>query len=102
MVRGGVFYKCTRAAYQRDFRERLSIEGSELDALPAPGDDGIALDAMDFEDRLLAYLNADRALASCRYCHGSSGPLVEHVQLSRRDVREGRFLPAPKGSAGNT
>ncbi len=101
VVRGGVFYKCTRAAYQRDFRERLALSGSEIDALPAPGDDGIALDAMDFEDRLLAYLNADRALASCRYCHGSSGPLVGHVQLSRRDVREGRFLPAPKGSSSD-
>ena len=100
VVRGGVFYKCTRAAYQRDFRQRLTIAGSELDALPAPGDDGIALDAMDFEDRLLAYLNADKALSACRYCHGSSGPLVDHVQLSRRDVREGRFLPAPKASSG--
>jgi organic radical activating enzyme len=96
VVRGGVFYKCTRAAYQRDFRERLDVKGREMDALPEPGDDGIALDAMDFEDRLLAYLNADRALASCRYCHGSSGPLVGHVQLSRRDVREGRFLPVQK------
>ncbi|MEP7123250.1 MAG: radical SAM protein [Byssovorax sp.] len=96
VVRGGVFYKCTRAAYQRDFRERLDVKGRELDALPEPGDDGVALDAMDFEDRLLAYLNADQALSACRYCHGSSGPLVEHVQLSRRDVREGRFLPAPR------
>jgi organic radical activating enzyme len=99
VVRGGVFYKCTRAAYQRDFRQRLTIAGSEIDALPEPGDDGIALDAMDFEDRLLAYLNADKALSACRYCHGSSGPLVDHVQLSRRDVREGRFLPAPKVSS---
>jgi organic radical activating enzyme len=101
VVRGGVFYKCTRAAYQKDFRERLDVHGRELDAVPEPGDDGIALDAMDFEDRLLAYLNADQALASCRYCHGSSGPLVSHVQLSRRDVREGRFLPALKGSSGD-
>ena len=97
VVRGGVFYKCTRAAYQRDFRERLDVKGRELDALPEPGDDGVALDALDFEDRLLTYLNADQALAACRYCHGSSGPLVAHAQLSRRDVREGRFLPTVKG-----
>ena len=96
VVRDGVFYKCTRAAYQRDFRERLDIKGREIDALPEPGDDGVALDAVDFEDRLLDYLNADQALAACRYCHGSSGPLVAHAQLSRRDVREGRFLPAVK------
>ena len=100
VVRGGVFYKCTRAAYQKDFRERLDVKGRELDAVPEPGDDGIALDAMDFEDRLLTYLNADRALAACRYCQGSSGPLVGHVQLSRRDVREGRFMPAPRAGAG--
>lgn len=97
VVRGGVFYKCTRAAYQRDFRERLDVKGRELDALPEPGDDGVALDALDFEDRLLAYLNADQALSACRYCHGSSGPLVAHAQLSRRDVREGRLLPTLKG-----
>ena len=100
VVRGGVFYKCTRAAYQRDFRERLDVKGRELDALPEPGDDGVALDALDFEDRLLAYLNADQALSACRYCHGSSGPLVDHAQLSRRDVREGRFLPAPRQGPG--
>jgi organic radical activating enzyme len=96
VVRGGVFYKCTRAAYQRDFRERLDVKGRERDALPEPGDDGVPIDAVDFEDRVLAYLDDDRALAACRYCHGSSGPLVEHVQLSRRDVREGRFLPLPR------
>jgi organic radical activating enzyme len=96
VVRDGVFYKCTRAAYQRDFRERLDVKGRELDALPEPGDDGVALDALDFEDRLLAYLNEDQALSACRYCHGSSGPLVAHAQLSRRDVREGRFLPTLK------
>jgi hypothetical protein len=100
VVRGGVFYKCTRAAYQRDFRERLDVKGRGLDVLPEPGDDGVAIDALDFEDRLLAYLNADQALSACRYCHGSSGPLVDHVQLSRRDVREGRFLPAPRQAPG--
>jgi hypothetical protein len=100
VVRGGVFYKCTRAAYQRDFRERLDVKGRELDALPEPGDDGVAIDAVDFEDRLLAYLNNEQALSACRYCHGSSGPLVSHVQLSRRDVREGRFLPALRPASG--
>lgn len=100
VVRGGVFSKCTRAAYHRDFRERLDVKGRELGALPEPGDDGIALDAMDFEDRLLAYLNADQALDACRYRHGSSGPLVPHVQLSRRDVREERFLPALRQGPG--
>ncbi len=100
VVRGGVFFKCTRAAYQKDFRERLDVKGRELDPAPQPGDDGVALDAMDFEDRLLAYLNADQALSACRYCHGSSGPLVAHVQLSRRDVREGRFLPALRARPG--
>ena len=103
VVRDGVFYKCTRAAYQRDFHERLDVEGRERGALPEPGDDGVPLDALDFEDRLLAYLNEDQALSACRYCHGSSGLLVAHAQLSRRDgrdvrdVRDVRFLPTLKG-----
>jgi organic radical activating enzyme len=93
IVRHGRFYKCTRAAYFKEYQERLALPEREADPAAVAADDGVLLEGPDFGERLLEYLNARTPLGSCRYCLGSSGPMVPHVQLGRRDVREGRFMP---------
>ncbi|MBS2015549.1 MAG: radical SAM protein [Deltaproteobacteria bacterium] len=102
VVRGGVFYKCTRAAYHTEFHARVDLGGApgavagadEAEALQRSL--GIPLDAVDFVDRAAAYLSAAEALPSCRHCHGSAGPLAPHVQLRRRDVARGLLAPEPR------
>ena len=91
IVRGGAFFKCTRAAYFKEFQERLDLPEPDRDAARTRDGDGVPLDAPDFAERLVAYLNDARPLGACRYCHGSSGPLEPHTQLTRLDVRRGRL-----------
>lgn len=105
VVRGGRFYKCTRAAYHREFHARVARgEGGARDADDAheapvaereapEASLGVSLDAPDFAARAAAYLSAREPLASCRRCLGSSGPLAPHVQLRRADVARGALAP---------
>ena len=86
IVRDGIFYKCTRAAYLDDFRARLRLPVVDGDPASYREADGIPLDAPDFAARALAYLNAPEPLASCRYCLGAAGRLQPHVQYDRRQV----------------
>jgi hypothetical protein len=90
-VRGGVFYKCTRAAYHADYHGHVALDGRDADAETTQRSLGIPLDAPDFASRLAAYLSETRVLASCTHCLGSSGPLAPHVQLRKRDVAAGRL-----------
>lgn len=87
IVRGGVFFKCTRAAYLDDFRARLRLPVRQGDAASYREADGIPVDAPDFQERALAYLNEPAPLASCRYCLGAAGKLVPHTQYSKAEVR---------------
>ncbi len=89
IVREGVFFKCTRAAYFRDFMARLHAQP----VCPPDPNDGVALDAVDFDERLLAYLNRTDPLTACRYCHGGDGPREAHVQLRKKDVAQGHLGP---------
>ena len=91
IVRGGAFFKCTRAAYFREFQERIEVTAPETDPAAVVATDGVPIDAPDFGERLLAHLNATEPMGACRYCLGSSGPMVPHTQLSRIDVRRGRL-----------
>jgi organic radical activating enzyme len=91
VVRGGRFYKCTRAAYYQDFQTRLELAEPDPNAAETMLGDGLAIDAPDFGERLLAYMNADEPLGACRYCLGSSGPLSQHTQLTKLEVRRGRL-----------
>jgi uncharacterized Fe-S cluster-containing radical SAM superfamily protein len=91
VVRAGRFYKCTRAAYYQDFQTRLAIDEPDLDAAATMLGDGIPIDAPDFGERMLAYMNAPEPLGACRYCLGSSGPLSVHTQLTKLEVRRGRL-----------
>jgi hypothetical protein len=93
IVRNGRFYKCTRAAYFKEYQERLALPEREADPAAVAAADGVRLDGPDFGERLLEYLNARTPLGACRYCLGSSGSMVPHVQLGRRDIREGRLMP---------
>jgi organic radical activating enzyme len=93
VVRGGVFYKCTRAAYHADYQARVDVEARDGHAEATQRAQGIPLDAPDFARRLAAYLGSAEKIASCTHCFGSSGPLAPHVQLRRRDVEGGRLAP---------
>lgn len=94
VVRGGVFYKCTRAAYHADFHAKVSLEAHrDLDAEATQRALGIPLADPDFAARAAAYLSAKEPIASCRHCLGSAGPLAPHVQLRRRDADAGRLAP---------
>lgn len=90
--RRGRFFKCTRAAYASEFHSRVEREP------PPPGfsflEDGVDVDAPDLANRLLEYLNSPAPLASCRYCHGGSGPLETHHQLSPAQRSAGHLSDA--------
>ncbi len=93
VVREGVFYKCTRAAYHADYHARVDLEGRDADAETTQRSLGIPLASPDFAVRLASYLGSAEKLESCTHCHGSSGPLAPHVQLRKRDVKDGRLAP---------
>ncbi len=93
VVREGVFYKCTRAAYHADYHAFVDVEARDADAEATQRAQGIRLDAEDFAVRLASYLGSSEKLESCTHCHGSSGPLARHVQLRKRDVKDGRLAP---------
>lgn len=86
IVRQGRFFKCTRAAYAKEFHARVDREP------PPPGfsyvDDGIALAGASAET-LRDYMNAPEPLASCHYCLAGQGPLEAHHQLSKQQVASG-------------
>jgi hypothetical protein len=91
VVRSGVFYKCTRAAYHADYHALVELEGRDMDAEATQRALGIPLDAPDFAPRLAAYLGSAEVLAACTHCLGSTGPLSPHVQLRKRDAAAGRL-----------
>jgi len=93
VVRGGVFYKCTRAAYHADYHAHVDVDARDTDAEATQRAQGIPLALPDFAARLAVYLGSPDRIASCTHCHGSSGPLAPHVQLRKRDVKGGRLAP---------
>jgi len=93
VVRGGVFYKCTRAAYHADYHAYVDLDARDAAAEATQRAQGLPLDAPDFAVRLAAYLGSFSRIASCTHCYGSSGPLAPHVQLCKRDAAAGRLAP---------
>ena len=91
VVRSGVFYKCTRAAYHADYHGHVVLDTRDDAAEATQRTLGIPLDAPDFAARLAAYLSSTQVIAVCTHCLGSSGPLAPHVQLRKRDVAAGRL-----------
>ncbi len=89
IVRGGLFFKCTRAAYMDDFSARIGLQVRAPDPESFKEVDGIPVDDPDFGARALAYLNAPEPLAACRWCLGAAGALMAHRQLTRREVKAG-------------
>lgn len=86
IVRAGRFYKCTRAAYAREFHSRVDRD-------PPPAgfnyvDDGMTL-ADATPEMLRDYMNAPEPLASCHYCQAGAGPLEAHHQLTKQQVAAG-------------
>lgn len=89
VIRDGTFYKCTRAAYHREFHEKVVREGADPEARRTQAELGIALDDERFVERVVEYLDDPMPIASCTHCLGSSGPLAPHVQLRKRNAAEG-------------
>jgi organic radical activating enzyme len=91
VVRRGRFFMCTRAAYADEFHRALLHSEHPEDRDRALHADGVPLSDPDFANALLAYMNRSEPLASCRFCYGGAGPVADHVQLTKSDVREGRL-----------
>lgn len=89
VVRDGVFFKCTRAAYMDTFLSRLNLNRRSVDPDSFVFADGIALDQENFRDITLEYLNDEKPLASCAYCLGASGELLPHRQLTTEEIKKG-------------
>lgn len=87
IVRDGVFFKCTRAAYQDDLLARLGRARRKEDPESFRRTDGVPLAAPDFQARALTYLLSPTPLRSCDHCLGNSGPARPHAQLSVTDLR---------------
>jgi cyclic pyranopterin phosphate synthase len=84
MLFGGRFFACTRPPHL----EQLGVEqGLEVD-------DGCELELR----ALLAYLEREEPLASCKHCFGGDGPWQPHRQLALTELRglrtRGRTAPA--------
>jgi organic radical activating enzyme len=78
-VRNGYFYKCSKGSIMRDRLHHLGIYEDD-DAV-----DGVSLDTTEkLGDRLQAYLDSREPLRACRFCLGTSGPLVPHRQQNKR------------------
>jgi uncharacterized radical SAM superfamily Fe-S cluster-containing enzyme len=88
VVRNGIFFKCTRAAYMDDFRREFKVGQHDGDPVNFNTADGIAVTDEDFFENALSYLNSPDPLESCRYCFGASGKLIPHRQMSRKEVAD--------------
>jgi len=95
VARDGRFYICTRAAYLEDLHARVSLTDPFPDPAERRAADSVALDDPQLADRLLALLNRQEPLNSCRFCLGGDGPRERHTQLTRDDVRTGRLRRLP-------
>lgn len=90
VIRNGIFFKCTRAAYMDDFRREFGVCHHEDDPSSFNEGDGIKMDE-NFFVNALEYLNAESPLNSCRYCFGASGKLIPHRQMTKKEVAD-RYL----------
>ncbi len=90
VVRNGVFYTCTRAAYAGEFVKRIRVDAPPSDFFERLEGDGVSLAGPDLKGRMLAYLNREEPLESCRYCFGGDGPISSHEQLAAVDIASGR------------
>lgn len=90
VVRAGHYFMCTRSAYAQDFHARI-LNGAQPEDAASAAQDGVPIDAPDLGARLLAYMNRATPLSSCRYCHGSGGPVGPHRQLRKSDVAARRL-----------
>ena len=90
LVFRGAFYVCSRPPKLEPFLRRHGLE-NQLSV-----EDGVRLDDPALLARLLALLEREAPLASCRHCLGGSGPWAPHRQLDRDEVASGleRFEPA--------
>jgi hypothetical protein len=95
VARDGRFYICTRAAYLTDLHSHVELGEPYSDPARRRQEDSVALDDPQLGDKMLALLNRDEPLHSCRFCLGGDGPRERHTQLSREDVRSGRLRRLP-------
>jgi hypothetical protein len=77
----GVFYKCPQSHF-------VALAGG-----PAARDGVAITEDTDFPARLLAYLNDDQPLRSCRYCLGAVGQRIPHTQVRQSRWRAPQRRP---------
>jgi organic radical activating enzyme len=86
-VQSGYFYKCPQSVLLPQVlgRERgfdpITLDGIEI------------VDSPSFGSQLLAYLQSEEPLQSCRNCLGTVGNVFPHEQLARRSWREPQAGP---------
>lgn len=91
IVRDGRFFKCTRAAYFAEYQARIAVDNRHPDPRAAVEKDGLPVDAPELDMQLAGYMNSPAPLEACRYCLGSSGPLVPHTQLTKKMIAAGQL-----------
>ncbi len=72
----GHFYKCMACQRKYDF---LKANNIEYNILSDPSVDGVAIHEPEFTKRFMKYYYSDVPLAACRFCTGSSGKDVAHI-----------------------
>lgn len=77
LLYGGRFYACTRPPHLEPYLASLGYPNALGTA------DGVSLGEDDLLRKLLAYLEAEEPLASCRHCLGAEGGGEAHRQLPR-------------------
>jgi hypothetical protein len=80
----GRLYRCPQSLFLPTALNALkdAVEGIEISRQP------------DFLDSLVAFLESDEPLASCRYCLGSVGRLYRNEQVRRGEWRDHQGVPS--------
>jgi cyclic pyranopterin phosphate synthase len=80
-VSDGYFYRCPQSVFLPRLLKKDDLSVQEVDGLRI-------VDSPSFGEELLAYLESERPLKSCKYCLGSVGKLFDHEMVSRKHWQE--------------
>lgn len=83
LVYRGRFYVCSRPPKLEPYLRRHGIENL------LSTEDAVELEGARLLERMLAMLERDEPLASCRHCLGATGEWAAHRQLSRDEIERG-------------
>jgi hypothetical protein len=81
-------YRCSRVHTIDRYLTETGVQHetfTDLDGLPVDGRPAL-------RDELYAYLTSRVPLRACRFCHGTSGAVVPHTQLTVEEIRSRRIV----------